>query len=98
MIQGSAQKLKVVGWVFPLVLSSRHINCLVRSSMVGVLAYIKQCLVPTLKRGDIVVADNVPFHRVAGVEEAIQAAGASVFATCRSILRTLTLSSCCFIL
>ena len=42
------------------------------------LAYIEQCLVPTLKRRDIVVIDNVPFHKVAGVEEAIQAAGASL--------------------
>jgi hypothetical protein len=24
------------------------------------LAYVEQCLVPTLKRGDIVVMDNVP--------------------------------------
>jgi hypothetical protein len=28
------------------------------------LAYVKQGLAPTLKRGDIVVADNVPFHKV----------------------------------
>jgi transposase len=42
------------------------------------LAYIEQCLVPTLKRRDIVVVDNVPFHKVAGVEEAIQAVGASL--------------------
>ena len=42
------------------------------------LAYVKQCLVPTLKRRDIVVVDNVSFHKVAGVEEAIQAAGASL--------------------
>jgi len=40
------------------------------------LAYVKQCLVPTLKRGDIVAMDNLPVHRVAGVEEAIAAAGA----------------------
>src|ERR1700746_2070350 len=40
------------------------------------LAYIKQCLVPTLKRGDIVLMDNLPVHNVAGVEEAIAAAGA----------------------
>src|SRR6516225_7844022 len=33
---------------------------------------------PTLKRRDIVVADNVPFHKVAGVEEAIRAVGASL--------------------
>src|SRR4030081_3607711 len=42
------------------------------------LAYVKQCLVPTLKRRDIVVVDNVSFHKVTGVEEAIQAAGASL--------------------
>ena len=42
------------------------------------LAYVKQCLIPTLKRRDIVVVDNVSFHKVAGVEEAIQAAGASL--------------------
>jgi len=41
------------------------------------LAYVKQCLVPTLKRGDIVAMDNLPVHRVAGVAEAIEAAGAT---------------------
>ena len=42
------------------------------------LAYLEQCLVPTLKRKDIVVADNLTAHRVAGVEETIQAAGATL--------------------
>ena len=42
------------------------------------LAYIDQCLVPTLQRRDIVVVDNVSFHKVAGVEEKIRAAGASL--------------------
>lgn len=42
------------------------------------LAYVKQCLVPTLKRGDIVVMDNLPVHKVAGVKEAIEAAGATL--------------------
>jgi transposase len=42
------------------------------------LAYIEQCLVPVLKRRDIVVIDNVSFHKVAGVREAIEAAGASL--------------------
>ena len=42
------------------------------------LAYVEQCLIPTLKRRDIVVADNVSFHKVAGVEEMIQAVGASL--------------------
>ena len=42
------------------------------------LAYVKQGLVPTLKRGDIVIMDNLPVHKVAGVEEAIEAAGATL--------------------
>src|SRR5580700_7234806 len=42
------------------------------------LAYIEQCLAPTLKRGDIVVADNVSFHKVAGVEELLRGVGASL--------------------
>jgi transposase len=53
---------------------------LIKGAMNGesFLAYVKQGLAPTLKRGDIVVADNVPFHKVAGVEEAIRAVGASL--------------------
>jgi hypothetical protein len=42
------------------------------------LAYIEQCLAPTLKRGDIVIMDNVPAHKVEGVQEAIKAAGATL--------------------
>ena len=42
------------------------------------LAYVKQCLVPTLKRGEMVLMDNLPVHKVAGVAEAIEAAGATL--------------------
>ena len=42
------------------------------------LAYIEQCLGPTLRRGDIVVMDHCRVHKVAGVEEAIEARGAKV--------------------
>jgi len=42
------------------------------------LAYVEQCLVPTLKRGDIVIMDNVPAHKVEGVQEAIEAVGATL--------------------
>ena len=42
------------------------------------VAYIEQCLAPTLKPDDIVVMDNLPAHKVPGVEQAIQAAGATV--------------------
>jgi transposase len=40
-------------------------------------AYVEQVLVPTLKPGDIVIMDNLPAHRVSGVREAIEAAGAT---------------------
>ncbi len=42
------------------------------------LAYLEQCLVPRLRRRDIVVVDNVSFHKVVGVEQAIRATGASL--------------------
>lgn len=42
------------------------------------LAYIEQVLAPTLRPGDIVVMDNLPAHKSAGVRTAIEAAGASL--------------------
>lgn len=42
------------------------------------LAYVEQCLVPTLKRNDIVIADNFAAHKVAGVQAAIEKAGATL--------------------
>jgi transposase len=42
------------------------------------LRWVKTCLVPTLSPGDIVVMDNLPAHKVAGVREAIEAAGAEL--------------------
>jgi transposase len=42
------------------------------------LAYIEQILGPTLKRGDVVVIDNLSVHKVSGVEEAIERRGARV--------------------
>lgn len=40
------------------------------------VAYVEQILVPTLKPGDMVIMDNLRSHKVAGVREAIEAAGA----------------------
>ena len=40
------------------------------------LAYIEQVLVKTLAPDDIVVMDNLPAHKAAGVAQAIEAAGA----------------------
>jgi transposase len=42
------------------------------------LAYVRQELGPALRPGDVVVMDNLAAHKVAGVREAIEAAGASV--------------------
>jgi transposase len=42
------------------------------------LAYVEQVLVPTLRPGDIVVLDNLPSHKVEGVQAAIKAAGAEL--------------------
>jgi transposase len=42
------------------------------------LIYIEQVLVPTLKKGDVVAMDNLPVHKVAGVREAIEKAGAKL--------------------
>ena len=42
------------------------------------LAYIKQVLVPELAKGDVVIMDNLPAHKVDGVRQAIEAAGATL--------------------
>jgi len=41
-------------------------------------AYVEQVLAPELEPGDAVVMDNLRPHKVAGIREAIRAAGASV--------------------
>ena len=63
--------LRTTGLVAPLVLDG---------AMNGpaFLAYTQQFLVPTLRPGDIVVLDNLSSHKVAGVREAIEQAGAAV--------------------
>lgn len=42
-------------------------------------AYVRHILAPTLKRGDVVVLDNLPAHKVAGVREAIAERRAQIF-------------------
>ena len=67
-------------------------------------AYVTDTLIPVLKPGDIVVLDNLNVHKVAGVREAIAAAGArllylpayspefnpieQIFAKLKALLRT----------
>lgn len=66
--------------------------------------YVTDTLVPVLKPGDTVILDNLPSHKVAGVREAVAAAGArllylpsyspdfnpieQVFAKLKALLRT----------
>ena len=42
------------------------------------LAYVEQVLVPTLQPGDMVIMDNLPAHKAAGVRRAIEHAGAAL--------------------
>lgn len=52
--------------------------CLIDGPMNGsaFLAYVEQVLVPALTPGDVVVLDNLSAHKIPGVREAIEAAGA----------------------
>ena len=42
------------------------------------LVYVQQILCPTLKQGDIVIADNLRCHKVEGVKKAIEERGAQI--------------------
>jgi transposase len=63
--------LRGTGIVAPLVLDGPMTGGTFR-------AYVEQFLAPALSPGDVVVMDNLAAHRVAGVREAIAAAGASI--------------------
>lgn len=54
--------------------------CVLDGAMTGeaFLAYIEQFLVPTLRRGDIVIMDNLPSHKVEGIAAAIEDASATL--------------------
>ncbi len=40
------------------------------------VAYVEQVLVPELTKGEVVIMDNLPAHKVSGVRSAIEGAGA----------------------
>ena len=63
--------LRSTGLVAPLVVDGAINGAIFR-------AYVEQQLVNVLRPGDIVVMDNLSSHKVAGVREAIRAAGAEV--------------------
>jgi hypothetical protein len=64
--------LRSTGIIAPLVLDGPMTGEVFR-------AYVEQFLAPALTSGDVVVMDNLAAHKVAGVREAIRAAGASIF-------------------
>jgi len=61
-------------------LSGETVPLVFRGSLNGEFfkEYISVFLVPTLNKGDIVIMDNLTAHKVQGVTELIEAAGASV--------------------
>lgn len=56
------------------------VPCVFDDSLNGDLfkGYVRQFLAPTLKPGDIVIMDNLSSHKVDGIAEAIEAAGAEI--------------------
>ncbi len=42
------------------------------------LAWVEQSLAPSLRNGDTVIMDNLPAHKVQGVQEAIEGVGANL--------------------
>src|SRR5215813_7615195 len=71
---------KTITFVAALRRNGMRAPCTVDGSMNGAkfLAYVEQCLGPTLKRKDIVMIDNLPAHKAAGIREAIEARGATL--------------------
>ena len=71
---------KTITFVAALRRNGMRAPCTVDGSMNGArfLAYVEQCLAPILKRKDIVMIDNLPAHKAAGIREAIEARGATL--------------------
>ena len=63
--------LTVRGFIAPYVTDSAMNGSIFR-------AWTEQMLAPALKPGDIVIMDNLPAHKVAGVREAIELRGAEL--------------------
>ena len=71
---------KTITYVAALRRNGMTASRTVDGSMTGkrFLAYVEQCLAPTLRRKDIVVIDNLPAHKAAGIRDAIEARGATL--------------------
>jgi len=73
--QGHYQTSSLISWVR---LAGPSAPWLFEGAMNGemFLAWVREGLVPTLQKGDLVIMDNLATHKVQGVREAIEAAGA----------------------
>lgn len=63
--------LRLAGWMAPMVLDGAINGASFK-------AYVERILAPKLRPGDLVVMDNLSSHKVAGVRQAIEQAGAAV--------------------
>ena len=63
--------LRATGFIAPLTIDGPVTGLLFRG-------WVEQHLVPELKPGDIVVMDNLSSHKVVGIREAIEGAGAEL--------------------
>jgi len=63
--------LRLTGMTAPMVLDSAMNGDAFR-------AYVEQVLAPTLCPGDVVIMDNLPAHKAAGIRETIEAVGAEL--------------------
>lgn len=63
--------LRLDGFSAPFV-----IDCAMNGAIF--IEYLQQCLVPTLRPGDIVIIDNLPAHKRDTVRQIIEAAGATL--------------------
>ena len=71
---------KTITFVGALTLAGVIAPMLIDQPMDGeiFLAWCEQMLVPALRPGDIVVMDNLPAHKIAGIRAAIEACGATL--------------------
>jgi transposase len=71
---------KTITFVAALCRHGMRASYMIDGAMTGkrFLAYVERCLAPTLKPDEIVMIDNLPAHKAAGVREAIEARGATL--------------------
>lgn len=66
-----AAAISTDGILAPLLLEGAMTACIFD-------AYVEQFLVTELRAGDVVIMDNLPAHKVKGVRQAIESAGATL--------------------